>query len=91
MKCNIIVKMHRLIEFFPEYSAPVVVRIWTDAVIRRPLLGSHVFQAALALLDDVQPVGTSDEAESFFQGQKTVEDVTGLIQNRVQLYLSEEL
>ena len=32
-----------------------------------------------------------EEAESFFQGQKTAEDVTGVIQNRVQLYLSEEL
>jgi len=32
-----------------------------------------------------------EEAESFFQGQKTAEDVTGLIQNRVQLYLSGEL
>lgn len=32
-----------------------------------------------------------EEAESFFQGQKTAEDMTGVIQNRVQLYLSEEL
>lgn len=32
-----------------------------------------------------------EEAESFFQGQRTAEDVTGLIQNRVQLYLSEGL
>ncbi len=30
-----------------------------------------------------------EEAESFFQGQKTAEDVAGLIQNRVQLYISE--
>lgn len=30
-----------------------------------------------------------EEAESFFQGQRTAEDVAGLIQNRVQLYLSE--
>ncbi len=30
-----------------------------------------------------------EEAESFFQGQKTAEDVAGFIQNRVQLYLSE--
>ena len=30
-----------------------------------------------------------EEAESFFQGQKTAEDVAGLIQNRAQLYLDE--
>ena len=30
-----------------------------------------------------------EEAESFFRGQKTAEDVVGLIQNRVQLYLDE--
>lgn len=30
-----------------------------------------------------------EEAESFFQGQKTAEDVAGIIQNRVQLYLNE--
>ena len=32
-----------------------------------------------------------EEAESFFQGQKTAEDVAGLIQNRVQLYLDERM
>lgn len=31
-----------------------------------------------------------EEAESFFQGQKTAEDVAGLIQNRAQLYSSEQ-
>lgn len=31
-----------------------------------------------------------EEAESFFAGQKTAEDAASLIQNRVQLYLSEE-
>ena len=30
-----------------------------------------------------------EEAESFFHGQRTAEDVAGLIRNRVQLYLSE--
>lgn len=30
-----------------------------------------------------------EEADSFFQGQRTAEDAAGLIQNRVQLYLSE--
>ena len=30
-----------------------------------------------------------EEAESFFRGQKTAEDVADLIQNRVQLYLDE--
>lgn len=30
-----------------------------------------------------------EEAESYFQGQKTVEDVVKLIQNKVQLYLDE--
>ena len=30
-----------------------------------------------------------EEAEGFFHGQKTAEDVVGLIQNRVQLYLDE--
>lgn len=30
-----------------------------------------------------------EESESFFQGQRTAEDVAGLIQNRAQLYLSE--
>lgn len=32
-----------------------------------------------------------EEAENFFQGQRTAEDVAGLIQNRVQLYLSERM
>lgn len=32
-----------------------------------------------------------EEAESFFQGQKSAEDVAGLIQNRVQLYLHERM
>jgi hypothetical protein len=30
-----------------------------------------------------------EEAESFFNGNKTVEDVAKVIQNRVQLYLNE--
>ncbi len=30
-----------------------------------------------------------EEAESFFRGRRTAEDVAGLIQNRAQLYLSE--
>lgn len=32
-----------------------------------------------------------EEAESFFRGQKSAEDVAGLIQNRVQLYLHERM
>ena len=32
-----------------------------------------------------------EEAESFFQGQKTGEEVADLIQNRVQLYLDERM
>ena len=32
-----------------------------------------------------------EEAESFFQGQKSAEDVAGLIQNRVQLCLHERM
>lgn len=32
-----------------------------------------------------------EETESFFQGQKSAEDVAGLIQNRVQLYLHERM
>lgn len=30
-----------------------------------------------------------EESESFFQGQRTAEEVAGLIQSRAQLYLSE--
>ncbi len=32
-----------------------------------------------------------EEAESFFQGQKTAEDVAELVQNRVRLYLDERM
>ena len=38
--------------------------------------------------DDVFRI-VCEESEAFFAGDKTVEEVTGLIQNRVQLYLSE--
>ncbi len=31
----------------------------------------------------------SEEASAYFSGQKGIEDVTGVIQNRVQLYLNE--
>lgn len=68
MKCDIIVRMYQLIGFFLEFSEPVVVRVWTDAVIRHPLLGSHALQAALALRDDVQPVGMSDIVGDLIHG-----------------------
>ena len=31
----------------------------------------------------------TEEAEAFFKGQKSAKEVTGLIQNRVQLYINE--
>ena len=43
----------------------------------------------MAFEDDVIMNIIYEEAESFFRGQKTAEDVAGMIQNRVQLYLDE--
>ncbi|MCH5268997.1 MAG: hypothetical protein J1E62_11750, partial [Lachnospiraceae bacterium] len=43
----------------------------------------------MAFEDDVVMNIIFEEAKSFFHGQRTAEDVAGLIQNRVQLYLSE--
>lgn len=43
----------------------------------------------MAFEDDVIMNIIYEEAESFFHGQRTAEDVANLIQNRVQLYLDE--
>lgn len=45
----------------------------------------------LAFEDEVIMNIIYEEAESFFQGEKSAEDVAGLIQNRVQLYLNERM
>ena len=31
-----------------------------------------------------------EEAQSYFDGQKSVEEVSALIQNRIQIYISEK-
>ena len=41
--------------------------------------------------DDVVMAIISEEAEAFFQGQKSVDKVVGIIQNRVELYLQEQM
>ncbi len=33
----------------------------------------------------------SEEAEAFFKGQRTAQDVAGIIQNRVQVYVNENM
>lgn len=52
----------------------------------------------VALIESAQPASNTDEqilkiiieeAEPFFQGQKSVEDVSGIIQSRIQLYMNE--
>ena len=52
----------------------------------------------MALLESAVPAYSFDneifkiieeEAEGYFQGQKTVDDVAGIIQSRVQIYVNE--
>lgn len=54
----------------------------------------------LALIDDMEPLAAQcdkeieniivEEAESYFKGQKSVEDVMEIIQGRVQMYVNEK-
>lgn len=56
-------------------------------------------EAVLALIDAARPMPFSDtgeviriiseEAEGYYQGQKTVDEVAEIIQNRIQLYINE--
>ena len=64
---------------------------------RRPT--SEEVDLALELLAEAKPVSNNngsqtlsiiqEEAEAFFQGQKSAEDVAAIIQNRLQIYVSE--
>lgn len=56
-------------------------------------------EAVLALIDAARPMPFSDtgeviriiseEAEGYYQGQKTVDEVAEIIQSRIQIYVSE--
>ena len=64
---------------------------------RRPT--SEEVDLALELLAEAKPMSNNsgsqtlsiiqEEAEAFFQGQKSAEDVVAIIQNRLQIYVSE--
>ena len=53
----------------------------------------------LALMDEAKPVSyggedevmkiINEEAEGYYSGQKSVDEVVGVIQSRVQIYVSE--
>lgn len=55
------------------------------AVLRNLLEGSRRAEAEDAVISAI----VAEEAAAYFQGQKSVEDVSGIIQGRVELYLSE--
>lgn len=57
-----------------------------DVALTRQLIESA--QIAASTDDEIMSIIT-EEAEPFFQGQKSVDDVVNVIQSRIQLYLNE--
>ena len=71
---------------------------WDDVTIEVPKATKEDVDAIKSMIDEVSGVYVyneeimniiQEEAEAYFEGQKSLEEVTGIIQNRVKLYVSE--
>lgn len=71
---------------------------WDDVTIEVPKATKEDVDAIKSMIDEVSGVSVyneqilniiQEEAEAYFEGQKSLEEVTGIIQNRVKLYVSE--
>lgn len=67
-----------------EYTYHVVTQEEADRALELINVAQPAFAANQEILTIVQ-----EEAEAFFQGQKSVDDVAGIIQNRVKVYVNE--